>query len=237
MATFSLNKDNKNFVRYLLLCFLLIIIFPNSCFSEIFISKIKNKIYVLNLYGKRFFLDEVSKIRSGDYLSTKAEPATIILNDNTKICFSSNSSLKVLKNKNRVNLEFKKGLIFLSINEASQDVYNLYFVSYNLDHIRDIIILSKRNNVIIINFKKDLNIFYKNDIKKINLPSFTILELSNNGKVVRKTKSLETNISKNFLEYCDIKLTKIDISENEKFKLKYGCTSRNGKLVCSNKYK
>ena len=58
MTTFSLNSVNKNFVKYLLIFFSVIIIFPKSCFSEINISKINNKIYVLNLHGKRFFLNE-----------------------------------------------------------------------------------------------------------------------------------------------------------------------------------
>ena len=216
----------------------MIIIVPNSCFSEINISKIYNKIYVLNLHGKRFFLNEEIKIRSGNYLSTREKPATIILKDNTKICFSSNASLKVLKNKDEINFEFKKGSIFFSINKKSLDNYNLNFFSYNLDNLRDNIILSKKNNLEIINFKNNLNIFYKDNINRINLPSFTILELSNNGKVFKTTKILETNkFSKKFLEDCVIKLPKTNNIENKNFKLQYGCISQNGKLVCGNKYK
>ena len=217
--------------------FLIIIISSSSCFSELNISKINNKIYVLNIYGKRFFLNEETKIRSGDYLSTREKPATIILKDNTKICFSSSASLKVLKNKDEINFEFKKGSIFFSINKKSLDNYNLNFFSYNLDNLRENIILSKKNNLEIINFKKNLNIFYEDDFNKIYLPSFTILELSNNGKVARKTKILETNkFSKKFLEDCVIKLPKINKNENKKFNLQYGCVSQNGKLVCNKKY-
>ena len=236
MATSSLNLVNKNFVKYLLFFFSIIIIFPNICFSEVIISKIKNKIHVLNIYGKRFFLYEGTYIKSGDYLSTREKPAAIIFKDNTKICFSSNSSLKILKNKDKINFEFIKGSILFSINDRSQDKYNLNFFSYNLDNIKDVIILSKKNNLEIINFKKNLNIFYKDDIKKINLPSFTILELSNNGKVARETKIYETNkFSKKFLEDCVIKLPKTNKNENKNFKLQYGCVSQNGKLVCGNK--
>ena len=111
--------------------FLIIIISSSSCFSELNISKINNKIYVLNLHGKRFFLNEEIKIRSGDYLITREKPATIILKDNTKICFSSNASLKVLKNKDEINFEFKKGSILFYINKKSLDNYNLNFFSYN----------------------------------------------------------------------------------------------------------
>ena len=229
---------NKSFVKYLLIFFSVIIIFPKSCFSEINISKISNNIYVLNLHGKRFFLNEETSIKSGDYLSTREKPATIIFQDNTKLCFSSNSSLKILKNKNIINFEFTKGSILFSINKKSKDNYNLNFFYYNLDDIEDVIILSKKDILEIINFKNNLNIFYKDNINRINLPSFTILELSNNGKVFKTTKILETNkFSKNFLEDCVIKLPNTNKIENKNFKLQYGCISQNGKLVCGNKYK
>ena len=228
---------NKNFVKYLLIFFTVIIIFPKSCFSKINISKIINKIHVLNIHGKRFFLDEETNIKSGDYLSTRKKPAIIILKDNTKICFSSNSSLKVLKNKDKINFEFKKGSILFSINKKSEDNYRLNFFSYTLENIKDIII-SKKNNLEIINFEKNLNIFYKANIKKINLPSFTILELSNNGKIARETKMLETyKFTKKFLEDCVIKLLKTKKKQFKNFNLQYGCISQNGKLVCGNKYK
>ena len=229
---------NQSFVKYLLIFFSLIIIFPKSCFSEINISKINNKIYVLNLHGKRFFLNEETSIKSGDYLSTREKPATIIFQDNTKLCFSSNSSLKILKNKNKINFKFTKGSILFSINKKSYEHYNLNFFSYNLEDIKDIIILTKKNNLEIINFKNNLSFFYKDDINKISLPSFTILELSNNGKVSKTTKILETNkFSKDFLEDCVIKLPKTNKIESKNFKLQYGCISQNGKLVCGNKYK
>ena len=238
MATSSLNLVNKNFVKYLLFFFSIIIIFPNICFSEVNISKIKNKIHVLNIYGNRFFLDEGTYITSGDYLSTREKPATIIFQDNTKLCFSSNSSLKILKNKNKINFKFTKGSILFSINKKSYEHYNLNFFSYNLEDIKDIIILTKKNNLEIINFKNNLSFFYKDDINKISLPSFTILELSNNGKVSKITKILKTNkFSKDFLEDCVIKLPKTNKIESKNFKLQYGCISQNGKLVCGNKYK
>ena len=144
MATFSLNPVNKDFVKYLLIFSLLIIIFPKFCYSEIHISKIINKIYILDIYGKRFFLDEETNIKSGDYLSTRGKPAIIFFNDNTKICFSSNSSLKILKNKVKINFEFKRGSILFSINKKSDENYRLKFFSYILDNIKDIIILSKK---------------------------------------------------------------------------------------------
>ena len=171
------------------------------------------------------------------HLSTRENPAIIYFQDYTKLCFSSNSSLKILKNKNIINFEFTKGSILFSINKKSKDNYNLNFFYYNLDDIEDVIILSKKDILEIINFKNNLNIFYKDNIKRINLPSFTVLELSNNGKVFKTTKILETNkFSKNFLEDCVIKLPRINKNENKKFKPQYGCVSQNGKLVCGQKY-
>ncbi len=227
---------NNTIVKYLLIFFSVIIIFPKSCFSEINISKINNIINVLNVHGKRFFLNEETSIKSGDYLSTREKPATIIFQDNTKLCFSSNSSLKILKNKNIINFEFAKGSILFSINKKSKYKYNLNFYYYNLDDIGDVIILSKKNNLEVTNFKNNLSIFYKDDIDKISLPSFTILELSNNGKVTKK-KLLETNkISKEILKDCMIKFPITKKNKNKKFNLQYGCISQNGKLVCGNKY-
>ena len=237
MTTFSLNSVKKKIERYLLF-FLLIIISPNTSFSQLNIYKFKNKVHVLDLHGKRFFLNEETNIKSGYYLSTRKKPASIIFQDNTKLCFSSNSSLKVEKNKDKINFEFKKGSILLSINKKSQNNYNLDFFYYNLANVRNVIILSKKNNIEIINFKNKLQIFYKNDLKKISLPSFTILELSNNGKVFKATKISEPNkFSKDFLEDCKIKLPKTNFNKIKNFKLQYGCISQNGELICGNKYK
>ena len=135
---------NKYFLKYLLYFFSIIIVLSKSCYSEIKISKIKNKIHVLNIYGNRFFLDEKTNVKSGDYLSTRGKPATIIFQDNTKLCFSSNSSLKILKNKDKINFEFTKGSILFSINKKSKDNYNLRFFNYNLNDIEDVIIISKK---------------------------------------------------------------------------------------------
>ena len=92
MTTISFTFVDRIFVKYLL--FFSIIILPNSSFSEIYISKVYNKINVLNLHGNRFFLNEEAKIKSGDYLSTREKPAIIIFQDNTKLCFSSISLTK-----------------------------------------------------------------------------------------------------------------------------------------------
>ena len=234
MATFALNSVNKKKFKYLLF-FSLIILLPNSSFSEINVSKIKNRIHVLNIHGKRFFLNEDTNIRSGDYLSTRKEPATIVFQDNTKLCFSSNSSLKVSKNKNQIYFDFIKGSILFSINKKSYEQYNLNFFLYNLKNIKDIIILSKKNNLEITNFKNNLSIIHKDDVNKISLPSFTILELTNNGKVYKKKILYTYNFSREILENCMIKLPNTKKNKNKNFNLQYGCISQNGKLICGNK--
>ena len=237
MTTFCINSLNNKFIKCILY-FSFITICPNASFSEINISKIKNKVSVLNIYGKRFFLNENNNIRSGDYLSTREKTATIVFKDNSKICFSSNSSLKISKKKDRMNFEFKKGSILFSINKKSKNNYNLDFFSYNLQNIKDVVILSKKNNLKIINYKKNLDVFYKDHVNKINLPSFTILELSKNGKVFRKKKFSQNNkYFKKIFEDCMIDSPKTYKIENKNTKLQYGCVSKNGKLVCSRKYK
>ena len=233
MTTFSINSLNRKIIKYILF-FSLIIIYPNTSFSEINIYKIKNKIYVLNIYGKRFFLNEENNIRSGDYLSAREEPATIVFQDNTTLCFSSNSSLKISKNKNQIKFVFKKGSILFSINKKSKNNYKIDFFSYNLENIKDVVILSKKNNLKIINLKKNLDVFYKNDVNKIRLPSFTILELSKNGKISRKMNlSANNKFSKDFLKDCTIKLPRINKSKSKNFELQSGCVSKNGKLICN----
>ena len=135
MTTFFLYPLIKNFVKYLFF-FSILIIFPKYCYSEISVSKIKNKIHVLNIHGKRSFLNEETNIKSGDYLSTRRKPAIIVFQDDTKLCFSSNSSLKIQKNKDKVNFEFKKGSILFSINKKSENNYKLNFFSYTLENIQ-----------------------------------------------------------------------------------------------------
>ena len=236
MTTLSLNSVNKKLVKYLLFISL-IIISSTASFSEVHISKIKNEVHVLNLHGKRLLINENTNIKNGDYLSTREKPATIIFKDNLKICFSSNSSIKVSKNKNQISFELKRGSILFSTTKKSQDNYNLDFFSYNLDNFKDVVIISITRSLEIVNFEKNQDVFYKDDVNKINLPQYTILELSKNGKVSRETKLLEDNkFSKKFLKICAIKLPEINNSNNN-IKLQSGCISQNGKLVCGNKYK
>ena len=158
MATFSLTSVNRNFVKYFLFLSLTII-YPTLSFSEIKTTKIHNKIHVLNLHGNRFFLNEKINIKSGDYLSTREKPATIIFKDNTKLCFSSNSSLKIFKNKNKIKSKISKdaNIIALELSISNKiglnvDIQNnkrnkgkISFEFKDLDQLNKVIDIIKSN--------------------------------------------------------------------------------------------
>ena len=122
----------KKFIMAVVITFLAIIISPSFSFSQMKISDVKNKIYVLDVYGKRFTLDKSKQIKTGDYLKTKKNPAILILDNQTKICLSSNSSIKInslnlIDNHYEINLDYRKGDMVLSIPKNTKDVHNLFF--------------------------------------------------------------------------------------------------------------
>ena len=109
---------NKSYLMKLFIFFLLFITISKFSFAEIRINEVQNDIYLLDIYGNRSILSKDYQIKTGDYLSTKKKPAIIVLNDNTKICFSTESSVKIskinfLKNNNKIHLEFKKGSVII----------------------------------------------------------------------------------------------------------------------------
>ena len=82
----------KIFCKFIVLFFL---VFKFALASEnIKIHDIENNIFVLDIYGNKYFTNKYNKIQSGDYLKSTNEPA-ILLMDNNKICFSKNSSIKI----------------------------------------------------------------------------------------------------------------------------------------------
>ena len=80
-----------------ILSFSIIFIFlsPSFSFSKIKINNLSNKIHVLDVYGKRYTLDNSKLIKTGDYLQTRKNPAILFFHNKTKVCFSTNSSLHV----------------------------------------------------------------------------------------------------------------------------------------------
>ena len=62
---------------------LLIIIVSKFSFAEIRINEVQNNIYLLDIHGNRSQLSKNYQIKTGDYLSTRKNPATLIFSDNT----------------------------------------------------------------------------------------------------------------------------------------------------------
>ena len=223
---------------------LLIIPISSLSFAEIRINEVQNKIYLLDIHGNRSQLSKNYQIKTGDYLSTRKNPATLIFRDNTKICFSSKSSviiskIEILKNNTqKTQLEFNKGSIIFSANENVKNKYNLSFFFYKLKNLKHSIFLSKTNNLKIINYENNLSLTYKDEKNRINLPSYSISELSNNGKISKTSKlSKDFKFSEKFLDDCKFLMLKINKTQNQNLNLQYGCIARNGKLQCGNSLK
>ena len=225
-------------------CYLLFIIVSKFSFAEIRINDVQDKIYLLDIHGNRSQLSKNYQIKTGDYLSTRKNPATLIFSDNTKICFSSKSSVKISKieilknNAQKTQLEFNKGSIIFFANETVKNRYNLSFFFYKLKNLKHSIILLKTTNLKIINYENNLSLTYKDKKNGVNLPSYSISELSNNGKILRTSKlSKDFKFSEKFLNNCKFLMPKINKTQNQKPNLQYGCVARNGKLQCGNSYK
>ena len=113
---------NKYYLINVFFCYLIIITVSKISFAEIRINEVQNNIYLLDIHGNRSQLSKNYQIKTGDYLSTRKNPATLIFSDNTKICFSSKSSVKISKieilknNAQKIKLEFNKGSIIFFFN-------------------------------------------------------------------------------------------------------------------------
>ena len=172
MATFLISmfsKPQKN--CFLIFFFLILNTFNTSSFAKVNISEVTNEIFILDIYGKRYVLDNTKQLKKGDYLKTRKKPAYIILNDKTKICLAANTSLKILNVKNiddkiEISLDFNKGVLLLEMNEDQFNIYNLHFSSYQLNDLRSDIILSNKKKLELINFEGQLK-FYSKISKKI----------------------------------------------------------------------
>ena len=102
------------FLKFL---FLIIFFLLNNTLAfasmKINILEVINKILILDIYGKRNTLTKYQKLKNGDYLKSENLPALLILNNRTKICLSSNSSLKIKHlTKNEFNFELMKGSFY-----------------------------------------------------------------------------------------------------------------------------
>jgi hypothetical protein len=244
MATFLISmfsKPQKN--CFLIFFFLILNTFNTSSFAKVNISEVTNEIFILDIYGKRYVLDNTKQIKKGDYLKTRKKPAYIILNDKTKICLAANTSLKILNVKNiddkiEISLDFNKGVLLLEMNEDQSNIYNLHFSSYQLNDLRSDIILSNKKKMELINFEGQLK-FYSKISKKINkAEAYKAYELTPNADMKISSELLNLDqFNQKFLGNCEKDLPKFSTIKKKNLEMQYGCITQNGRLVCGNRYK
>ena len=244
MATFLIlmfSKPQKN--CFLIFFFLILNTFNTSSFAKVNISEVVNEIFILDIYGKRYVLENTKQIKKGDYLKTRNKPAYIILNDKTKICLAANTSLKILNVKNiddkiEISLGFNKGVLLLEMNKDQSNIYNLHFSSYQLNDLRSDIILSNKKKMELINFEGQLK-FYSKTSKKINkAEAYKAYELTPNADMKISSEILNLDqFNQKFHGDCEKVLPQFTTKKNKKWEMQYGCITQNGRLVCGNRYK
>ena len=229
-------------IRYLLFI-IFILAKSNLAFSspKISLLQVENPIFILDIYGQRNILTIDSKLKNGDYLKSNVLPALLILNNKTKICLSSNSAfrLNILTNEKEkyvIDLELVRGNIYVSIPQNTNDLHNINFFSYKIKKLTSNIVFSKGHNLKLFNYNADLKLYFKDSKIFIILP-YSYNELSKKG-LLKKVANLDNNeiVKNNFSKGCIDKVNS-SISEDNIKTLQYGCTPKNGKLVCGNKYK
>ena len=244
MVTFLISmfsKPQKN--CFLIFFFLILNTFNTSSFAKVNISEVTNEIFILDIYGKRYVLDNTKQIKKGDYLKTRKKPAYIILNDKTKICLAANTSLKILNLKNiddkiEISLGFNKGVLLLEMNEDQSNIYNLHFSSYQLNDLRSDIILSNKKKMELINFEGQLKFYSKTSKKNNKAEAYKAYELMPNADMKISYEILNLDqFNQRFHGDCEKVLPQFTTKKNEKWEMQYGCITQNGRLVCGNRYK
>ena len=214
---------------------------PSFSSSKIVVTEVNNDIFILDVYGKRFNLKNYSSIKTGDFLKTKNLAASFILKNKSKICLSANSSLKVsalnfVKQNYEITFEFIKGNLFLKIPNNSSNKYNINFFSYSFKKFKNNVFLSKNNELELINYGSNLNLFFKEKMIRKVIP-FAYFKLSKSGNIINTNTNFNNdNISNKFLEGCIPTISKTE-NKNNSNKLQYSCITQDGKLVCGNRYK
>ena len=214
---------------------------PSFSSSKIVVTEVNNDIFILDVYGKRFNLKNASSIKTGDFLKTKNLAASFILKNKSKICLSANSSLKVsalnfVKQNYEITFEFINGNLFLKIPNNSSNRYNINFFSYSFKKFKNNVFLSKNNELELINYGSNLNLFFKEKMIRKIVP-FAYFKLSKSGNIINTDTNFNNdNISNKFLEGCIPTISKTE-NKNNSNKLQYSCITQDGKLVCGNRYK
>ncbi len=231
-------KKLLNIIVFSLIFFSL---YSSLSYSDIKVIFIKNTVHVLDIYGKRYTLNKSSKIKSGDYLRTRKNPAILFLTDKTKVCLSNNSSLKIeniqlAANQYEINLSFKKGNILLSVPNNSQNKYNVIFSDYKINNFKDEIIISKQNKLEILNFNNKLKLMFK-DKKNLKIPPYSYAKISKKENLLEIDDATDASQYTNkFLQGCVNKIQNLKAKKRD-WDLQYSCVTQNGRLVCGNRYK
>ena len=219
----------KIFCKFIVVLFL---VFKFALASEnIKINDIENNIFVLDIYGNKYFTNKYNKIKSGDYLKSTNEPA-ILLMDNNKICFSKNSSIKIKsinKSQKLIKVILLKGKFLFFTNRISGFKYHLLINSNTIENNSGHIFLSKNSqNSFSLQTFKDYSYLYTNLSKKIKLNPNSFYDLISNDK----SKNHKHNFKRSdFLNQC---LTQKD-TINSPNEMKYQCSVINGKISCGYK--
>ena len=231
----------KKIIIYLSSSLIFIFLTSSLSFSKIKITDLENTIHVLDVHGKRYILDKSIKIKTGDYLKTKNNPAILILRNKTKICLSDNSSLKIKnmqfdKERYKINLDFKKGNILLSVPKNSKNELNLIFSHYQINNLKDEVIISRQDRFELLNFNNKLKLNFKNK-KNYNILPYSYAKIFKKENLVKIENA--TNISRyttKFLQGCVNQIESLKEKKRD-WNLQYGCVTQNGKFVCCNRYK
>jgi|TARA_B110000483_G_scaffold141380_1_gene168784 hypothetical protein len=206
--------------------------------SQIDLLEIKNNVSILDIYGNRTNLTKNTKLKNGDYLKSGDLPVIIILKNKTKICFASQSSLKIniiklIKNNHEINFNLAKGNFYFSVPSNTKDVHNFSFNFYKMSNLTSDFIFSKNKDLEIFNFHKVLKIHSKKT-NQIDILPYSNYKITKNGFLKEVDPISKYNkLKPSFLQDCLPEMTKKHINKINK-SLRYKCSSHNGRLICGN---
>ena len=116
-------------MNYFLKIVLLIVFFSKFVFADknFKIKNVQNDISILDIHGKRYNASPEIIIKTGDFLSSKKNPALIKIGDN-KLCFSKKTSIKITSiedYKNIISLSVVKGKLLIFVNNKDKLKFNI----------------------------------------------------------------------------------------------------------------
>ena len=140
------------------------------------------------------------------------------------------------KERYKINLDFKKGNILLSVPKNSKNELNLIFSHYKINNLKDEVIISRQDRFELLNFNNKLKLNFKNK-KNYNILPYSYAKIFKKENLVKIQNA--TNISRytnKFLKGCVNHIESLKEKKRD-WNLQYGCVTQNRKLVCGNRYK